>query len=126
MSMSPQRSAVAVAAVGVAVGSSVAVALAAGGASLPTAAAGGALSGLFALVVVPLVVIARRVGSAADDPVALERRLGAAAGRSDAELDALTEWDERRGRLVDPAERPTGPLDEREERSSDGDDGRRE
>lgn len=84
---------------------SVGAALALVGASPAQAFAAGLLAGLFALVVGPLVVIARRVGSSADDPVALERRMGAAAGRSPAELDALAEWDERRGRLDDAPDR---------------------
>ncbi|MFD1515333.1 hypothetical protein [Halomarina rubra] len=75
------------------------------GASLAVALAAGVLVGLFALVVVPLALIAREVGSTADDPLALERRIGAAAGRSTTELDALAEWDERRGRLEEPADR---------------------
>ena len=75
------------------------------GASAGQALAGSLLAGLFALVVCPLVVIARRVGSATDDPAVLERRIGAAAGRSPAELDALADWDERRGRLDDASDR---------------------
>ena len=79
--------------------------LAVTGASPAQAFAGGLLVGVFALVVVPLALIARQVGSSADDPAAIERRMGAAAGRSRAELDALAEWDERRGRLDDAPDR---------------------
>ncbi|MWG36897.1 hypothetical protein [Halomarina oriensis] len=84
----------------------VAAVLVAAGATLGQALAGSLLLALFTFVVVPLVVIARRVGSVADDPLALERRLGTAAGRSQSELDALSDWDERRGRL------DAGPDDE--------------
>lgn len=78
---------------------SVGAVLVSGGASPGQALVGALLAGLFALVVVPLAVIARQVGSSADDPIALERRIGTAAGRSAGELDALAEWDERSGRL---------------------------
>lgn len=69
------------------------------GGTLGQALVASLLAGLFTVVVAPLAVIARQVGSVADDPRTLERRLGTAAGRSQSELDALDEWDERRGRL---------------------------
>jgi hypothetical protein len=104
MSIPPRRTVFALAAVVGVVVLGVGGALVAAGQPPAAAVAPAMLAGLFALVVAPLVLIARRVGSSADDPLALERRLGSAAGRSNAELDALADWNEERGRLADPIE----------------------
>ncbi|MFC5973095.1 hypothetical protein ACFPYI_17315 [Halomarina salina] len=101
MTQSLRRGAALLAATAGVVSLGVATLLVLGGASSAQALAGGLLAGLFAVVVGPLVVIARRVGSVTDDPATLERRIGVGAGRSSAELDALAEWDERRGGLDD-------------------------
>lgn len=69
---------------------------------LPTLAfAFGALAGLFALAVIPLVVIANEVGSKADDHEEIERRVAAGLGLSKTEFDASFEDGGRRGRSVE-------------------------
>lgn len=55
------------------------------------------LAALFALVVAPLIALARRVGAEADDHEEIERRIAAGLGMSKAEFDASFEDGGRQG-----------------------------
>lgn len=84
-----------------------ALAAAAGtGTSPGTAAAVGTMTGLFALIVAPLAVLARRVGARTDDPEEIERRIAAGLGLSKAEFDAAFGWDEAGCRNREPDRQP--------------------
>jgi hypothetical protein len=91
------------------VGVGTGLALVATGTSPGLAVAFGALAGLFALIVLPLIAIASEVGSKADDHDEIERRVASGLGLSKAEFDDSFEGDGRSGYLYDADD-----LEERE------------